>query len=69
MAKIKKTISDEPCILNDTEFKYISAGDKARFVKAAKKLNISQQDLLKLAVQAAGKGKIEFKTKTTIELA
>ncbi len=66
MAKAKKE-ETTTCILDS--FTSIGKTDKNKFVKMAEKYDISQEELLKLAVTAVVKNKVPFKTKTIIEIA
>ncbi len=67
MPRAKKEVTNVSCILDS--FPNIGKADKNKFLKFAEKYDISQEELLKLAVEAVVKGKVKFKTKTTIELA
>ena len=46
----------------------IKAHSNSDVKKYAEKYNISQEDLLKLSIEAVVKNKVPFKVKTTIEL-
>ncbi len=59
MANVKQ--QDVPCILDS--FKSIKKADKRHFLKLAKKMDISEEELLNLTINALVKGKIKFETK------
>lgn len=67
MARTKKeNVEAVACVLDC--FDFIPQTTKNKFVKYAEKYNISQEDLLKLSIEAVVKNKVPFKVKTTIEL-